>query len=109
MKVAATKMCFTALLAGLYICAPSTSFSEGDSVIDKVGSDGLITLGVRRDAKPHSYLDADGHAAGYTVDVCASVVDRLRAQLGLSQLRMKFETVDATDRFEAVAEHRWQE
>lgn len=75
-------------------------------VVDRLRESGEIVLGVRRDARPHSWLDAQGSAAGYTVDVCMDVVGQLRAQLGLTQLRARFVTVDATDRFQAVAEGR---
>jgi polar amino acid transport system substrate-binding protein/glutamate/aspartate transport system substrate-binding protein len=95
-----------AVLAGFVLGVNIASAASGQSVIERIRATGEITLGVRRDARPHSYLDAAGIPAGYTVEVCADVVGRLRAQLGLAQLRMRFETVDATDRFQAVADGR---
>jgi polar amino acid transport system substrate-binding protein/glutamate/aspartate transport system substrate-binding protein len=74
------------------------------SVVDKIVETGEINIGVRRDARPHSYLDANGAPKGYSVDVCTEVVARLRAQLGLTQLRMRFVPVEATDRFQKVAD-----
>jgi len=94
-----------AIFAATLFAAPSSARAEG-SVLDRIKESGEITLGVRRDARPHSYLDENGHASGYTVEVCAQVVGRLRAQLGLTQLTMRFEPVDASDRFEAVASGR---
>jgi polar amino acid transport system substrate-binding protein/glutamate/aspartate transport system substrate-binding protein len=96
----------TALLAGLLLGMPNSKAASGQSVIDHIRATGEITLGVRRDARPHSYLDAAGNPAGYTVEVCAGVVGLLRKGLGLAQLRMRFEPVDATDRFQAVADGR---
>jgi polar amino acid transport system substrate-binding protein len=96
----------TALIACLCLAAPNAGFAAEQSVIDRIRATGEIALGVRRDARPHSYLDANGNPAGYTIEVCQSVVGRLRAQLGITQLRMRFVPVDATDRFQAVADGR---
>jgi polar amino acid transport system substrate-binding protein len=95
-----------ALLAGLYLAMPHLGIAAEESAIDRIRATGEITLGVRRDARPHSYLDADGNPAGYTIEVCQAVAGRLRTQLGITQLRMRFEPVDATDRFQAVADGR---
>ena len=109
---AISRLFTAALFAGYYLVAPhpgiaaggSPGDSPGNSIVDRILETGEITLGVRRDARPHSYLDSNGQPAGYTVEVCTQVVGRLRAQLGLAQLRMRFETVDAIDRFQAVAD-----
>lgn len=95
-----------AVLAGFVLGVNTASAASGQSVIDHIRETGEVTLGIRRDARPHSYLDAAGNPAGYTVEVCAGVVGRLRMQLGLTQLRMRFVPVDATDRFQAVADGR---
>ncbi len=100
---AITRLCAAVLFAGFHVAAPHHSTAAEDSVVDRIRETGEITLGVRRDARPHSYLDSNGKSAGYTIEVCTEVVGRLRAQLGLTQLRMRFEPVDAIDRFQAVA------
>jgi polar amino acid transport system substrate-binding protein/glutamate/aspartate transport system substrate-binding protein len=83
-----TRLGMIAVLAGFVLGENIASAASGQSVIERIRATGEITLGVRRDARPHSYLDAAG------------------TQLGLAQLRMRFETVDATDRFQAVADGR---
>ncbi|HUS52539.1 MAG TPA: amino acid ABC transporter substrate-binding protein [Thermohalobaculum sp.] len=96
----------TTVIACLCLATPRIGIAAEQSAIDRIRATGEIILGVRRDARPHSYLDANGNPAGYTIEVCQSVVGRLRAQLGITQLRMRFVPVDATDRFQAVAEGR---
>ena len=103
---AAARLRAFGLVLGLVCAAPATGAAAEESVVDRVRASGEITIGVRRDAVPHSYLDADGNAAGYTVEVCSEMVGRLRGQLGLAQIRIRFEPVDATDRFQAVADGR---
>ena len=95
-----------ALLAALAALPALPAAAAGESVVDRIRETGEITIGHRRDAAPHSYLDESRNPAGYSIEVCAEVVGRLRAQLGLTQLRMNFEAVDATNRFEAVADGR---
>lgn len=107
--VAPKRQAAAGLLAALVLCTALPAAAE--SVLDRIRETGeretgAITLGVRTDAAPHSYLDAEGKPAGYTVEVCAEVVGQLRGQLGLAQLRINFEPVGATDRFQAVAEGR---
>lgn len=103
---AIVRRCLLGLIPGLILLHAGESVAAGGSVIDRVRERGEITVGVRRDAKPHSYLDENGNAAGYTVEVCAEMVGRLRGQLGLTELRIRFEPVEATNRFAAVAEGR---
>jgi polar amino acid transport system substrate-binding protein/glutamate/aspartate transport system substrate-binding protein len=97
-----TRLCTATFLASIYLAAAPLCAAADESAIDRIRANGEITLGGRRDARPHSYLDADGNPAGYTVDVCQAVVGRLRVQLGLTQIRMRFEPVSANDRFEAI-------
>lgn len=100
------RRCFLGLMSGLVLLHPGEALADDGSTVDRIRERGEITVGVRRDAKPHSYLDEAGHAAGYTVEVCSEMIGRLRGQLGLAELLISFEPVDATNRFEAVAQGR---
>lgn len=95
-----------ALIAGLILVSGAALAAEAGSVVERIRDTGLITLGVRRDAAPHSFLDASGNPAGYSVEVCTELVGRLQANLGLTELRMRFVPVDATDRFQAIVDGR---
>ena len=94
------------LIALLAVPSAGTANAAETSVVDKIRETGEVTLGVRRDARPHSYIGADGTPAGYSVEVCNAVMARLRGQLGMTQLIIRHEVVDAKDRFEAVAQGR---
>lgn len=102
------RVCGAALIAGaIALQAGATAAADcAASVLDRIRASGEITIGVRRDARPHSYIADDGNPAGYTVSVCNQVVAGLRAQLGLSRLLIRSVTVDAGDRFQAVADGR---
>jgi putrescine:ornithine antiporter len=63
---------------------------------------GKVNLGYRTDARPFSYRDEAGNAAGFSVAMCMEVVDALKAELGLPALSVQW--VPAT--FETVQQGR---
>ena len=71
--------------------------------IDKIKSGGTITLGVRQDARPFSFLDGDGNAKGYSVSLCEAVVRQLKTQLEMPEIEVKYALVTAEDRFQRLA------
>lgn len=71
--------------------------------IEKIKSTGTITLGVRQDARPFSFLDGDGKAQGYTVSLCEAVVRQLKIQLEMPEITVKYALVNTEDRFERLA------
>lgn len=59
---------------------------------------GQVNLGYRVDARPFSYQDESGKAAGFAVAMCMEVVDALKGELGVTDLKVQwvpatFETV----------------
>jgi polar amino acid transport system substrate-binding protein/glutamate/aspartate transport system substrate-binding protein len=70
--------------------------------LDDLKSKGTIRLGVRDDAKPFSYKAADGTSKGYVVDLCRSVVEKLKAAYNLPDLKTEYVTVTTQSRFDAL-------
>ncbi|MEX2202309.1 MAG: amino acid ABC transporter substrate-binding protein [Dongiaceae bacterium] len=81
----------------------SVAFAD---TLERLRETGVIKIGIREDAIPFSYLTGAGEPAGYTVSLCAAVVDRLRAEPGLESLEIEYVPVETEDRFAAVAENR---
>jgi len=102
------RVCIAALFAAAVAAGTGTATAQdcSASALDRIRESGEITIGVRKDARPHSYIDDNGNPAGYTVTVCEQAIANLRGQLGLSQLLIRHKVVDATDRFQAVADGR---
>jgi glutamate/aspartate transport system substrate-binding protein len=61
-----------------------------------------ISVAYRTDALPFSFEEADKKPAGYTVDLCRSVVAVMERQLGTS-LQVKWVPVTTQTRFSAIA------
>src|SRR5688500_6969240 len=71
--------------------------------LDRIKSSGAITLGYGAEARPFSFQDSGGQPLGYGVELCARVVDRLKADQGVPGLKPAFVQVTRTDRLSAVA------
>jgi polar amino acid transport system substrate-binding protein len=70
--------------------------------LDRIREAKKITLGYRADARPFSYRDDKGAAAGYSVELCKRVADQVKQELGLTQLAVEWVPVTLEDRFNAV-------
>jgi putrescine:ornithine antiporter len=70
--------------------------------LDQVKQAGRIRLGYRSDARPLSYADESGKAAGYSVALCERVVEATKLELGLADLSVEWVRVTIESRFRAL-------
>ena len=76
--------------------------------MDTVQKSGKLMLGYRLDARPFSYRDAQGNAAGYSVALCRKVAEDLKAELKHGALTGEFVPVSSEDRFSALQQGKIQ-
>ncbi|MDN3920261.1 amino acid ABC transporter substrate-binding protein [Roseateles violae] len=74
-----------------------------DGRLKKIHDSKTISIAYRTDALPFSFEDADKKPAGYTVDLCRSVVGVIERQLGVAPLQVKWVPVTSQNRFSTVA------
>ena len=75
-----------------------------DGRLKKIHETRTISVAYRTDALPFSFEDPEKKAAaGYTVDLCRSIVGVIERQLGVSPLQVKWVPVTTQTRFTAVA------
>src|SRR5262245_35159866 len=86
--LAAGKGAQAAAVLALVLLAAAAPARAG--ALDRIRETGKLRLGVRSDARPFSYQDESGKAAGYSVALCQKVVDAAKAQLGLAQLTAEY-------------------
>ena len=91
------RVLIVALATGFAVSAPA-----GAGTLDDLKSKETIRLGVRDDAKPFSYKDADGTSKGYVVDLCRSVVEKLKAAYNLPDLKIEYVRVTTESRFDDI-------
>ena len=84
-------------LAGLAVAQPTAA-----STLEKVRKSGTFTIGFRMDARPFSFLDADGQAAGYAVELCRRIAAATRGNLGLADMNVDYVPVKAANRIKML-------
>jgi glutamate/aspartate transport system substrate-binding protein len=90
----------TLMFAGL-AAAAGTAAAQG--TIDKIKSSGSITIGHRDASIPFSYLDDKQQPIGYSMDLCAKLVDAIKADLKMPALKVVFQPVTSATRIPLLA------
>jgi glutamate/aspartate transport system substrate-binding protein len=82
----------------LLAAAGVATAQETRPTLDKVKETGVVHLGYREASRPFSFVGTDGKPAGYSVDLCAQIVDALRQSLKLPKLETAWVPVTPADR-----------
>lgn len=64
----------------------------------KIRDTGTITVGHREASIPFSYLDDKQQAVGYAMDICAKVIDAVKAELKMPNLKVALQPVTSANR-----------
>jgi len=70
--------------------------------LDRIRENGKLRLGFYTDARPFSYRDETGKAAGFTVALGESIAKDVKTALGLPGLAVEFVAVTRAERLDAV-------
>jgi glutamate/aspartate transport system substrate-binding protein len=81
------------LVSCLLACAFAGPAGAADAILKRVADHKRITLGYAEQAAPISFRSASG-PAGYALDLCGAVVERLRRELKQPGLAVSFVAVD---------------
>ncbi len=76
------------------------------ATLDDIKSTKTIRIGYRADALPFSFKDSLEEPSGYSVNLCREVAKGIKDQLGLDQIKVDYVEVNASNRFDAVADHK---
>jgi ABC-type amino acid transport substrate-binding protein len=96
---------FSAALLALGIAGiglASGNSAAAAPTLDKIKETGVITFGYRDNAVPFSYKDREGRVRGYSVELCLRVAGAIQKELGLSELRIEWLPVEASNRLDYV-------
>jgi len=91
------------LLAAMTVMATGAVQAQAQGRLDKIKSTGEITLGFRESSIPFSYLDGKQQPVGYSMDICAGVVEAVKKHLGLPDLNTRLVSVTSSTRIPLVA------
>jgi glutamate/aspartate transport system substrate-binding protein len=92
-----------AAIAALVLLALPAAAQELTGTLKKIKETGTITIGHRETSIPFSYLNDKQQPIGYSMDLCAAIVEEVKKELGLAQLNVKFNPVTPQTRIPLLA------
>ena len=90
----------------LSLTSVGASAESGPGTLERISKRGVVRLGYLQDAAPFSHAEAGKSPAGFSIDLCDRVVEDLRKQLKLPELKQEWVKVTLKDRLQAVKEGR---
>jgi len=85
-----------ALIAAAF--ALTAQAQELTGTLKKIKETGAITIGHREASIPFSYLDDKQQPVGYAMDLCMKVVDAVKAELKMPNLKVNYQPVTSSNR-----------
>ncbi|TAL90651.1 MAG: amino acid ABC transporter substrate-binding protein [Candidimonas sp.] len=85
-----------ALMVG--VAAGPNAMAESSGTLQKIKDTHEIVLGYREDAMPFSYISGYEKPIGYSLDICREIVGKLKTKLGMSDLKVSYQPVTASNR-----------
>lgn len=85
-----------ALIAGVAFTGAATAQDGG--TLKKIRDTGVVKIGHRDASIPFSYLDDKQQPIGYGVDICLKIVDAIKANLKMPNLKVEFVPVTSQTR-----------
>ncbi len=93
-----------ALLALSALCTFAIQ-AQADT-LGQIRKSGEIRLGYRTDAPPMSFNDANGQAAGYSVELCRRIATAVKDELKLKDLKVTMVPLSNQERIDAIASNK---
>src|SRR5687768_9688757 len=93
----------TAALLALAAALVPAAAQELSGTLKKIKDSGAITIGHRENSIPFSYLDPKQQPIGYSMDLCAAIVEEIKKELSLATLGVKFAAVTPQTRIQLMA------
>lgn len=87
-----------ALLACLAVAGAAANAQALTGTLQKAKDTDTITVGYRESSIPFSYLDNNGKPIGYAMDLCAKIVDAVKAELKMPNLKVNYTPVTSSNR-----------
>jgi len=96
----------SALVLSVVMLSMSAASAEQISTLAQIEKTGKIRIGYRESEPPMSFLDKNGKAAGYSVDLCVRIVTGVKAKLKKPDVVIEYVAVDSADRFSALSDNK---
>jgi glutamate/aspartate transport system substrate-binding protein len=105
---AARGVCLAALAFAFALpsatAAPAPTAQAQADTLQKIRQANTVNIGVREASIPFSFLDEQKQPIGYSVDICLRVIDALKKEMKLPNLKVNYVPVSSANRIPAVVE-----
>lgn len=91
-----------AVTAAILVATPVVA-QELTGTLKKIKETGSMTVGHRDASSPFSYIDDKQKPVGFAMDICAKVVDAIKAELKMPNLDVKYAMVTSATRIPLMA------
>src|SRR3954447_5404557 len=91
-----------ALLAAAALAFAGTAGAQ-EGTLKKIKDSGSITIGHRDASIPFSYYDDKQQVVGYAVDLCHRIVDAVKSELKMPNLKVNYQLVTSANRIPLMA------
>lgn len=89
-------------ISSVLLSLPATA-QELTGTLKKIKDSGMITIGHRESSVPFSYYDDKQNVIGYSLDICAGVVEHLKTTLKMDKIGVKYVPVTGATRIPLMA------
>ena len=90
------------LTVALAACAAFIAPAAAQDTLKKIKDTGSVTIGHRDASIPFSYLDDKQQPIGYSMDLCMKIVDALKAELNMPNLKVALTPVTSQTRIPLI-------
>ncbi len=90
-------------LLSLTLLMPGLVQAQSGGTLQKVKETGTITIGYRESSAPFSYLDDHQKPVGFAIDICMRIVEAVKAELKLPNLKVELTPVTSSNRIPLMA------
>jgi ABC-type amino acid transport substrate-binding protein len=91
---------FTLIACGM-LCAALPATAQ---TLERIRQSNMINIGYRESSVPFSYLDESKKPIGYSIDICNALVEAIKRELKLPNLKVNMVPVQAAERIPFVVE-----
>jgi glutamate/aspartate transport system substrate-binding protein len=93
----------TRILALLGALAFAATAAAQEGTLKKIKDSGSITIGHRDASVPFSYYDDKQQPVGYAMDLCARIVEAVKKEVGVPNLKVNYQLVTSANRIPLMA------
>jgi glutamate/aspartate transport system substrate-binding protein len=93
----------TGLALAAALAAGHANAEELTGTLKKIKETGAITIGFRESSIPFSYLDDNQKPVGFAIDICLTIVEAVKKELKLENLKTEFNPVTSSTRIPLLA------